>query len=69
MFVYYLKLALRSLRQNIVMTALMVLAIAVGIGAPMTMVTIFRAASGNPIQQKSAQRAAAVPPAVAARAE
>jgi len=55
MFAYYLKLALRSLRQNIVITVLMVIAIAVGIGASMTMVTIFRAASGNPIPQKSAQ--------------
>lgn len=55
MFGYYLALALRSLRQNIFITALMVIAIAVGIGASMTMVTIFRAASGNPIPQKSAQ--------------
>ncbi len=55
MFSYYLNLALRSLRQNVVLTALMVLAIGVGIGASMTMVTIFRAASGNPIPQKSSQ--------------
>ena len=55
MFGYYLTLALRGLRQNILMTALMVIAIAVGIGASMTMVTIFRAASGNPIPQKSAE--------------
>lgn len=55
MFGYYLMLALRSLRQNIVLTVLMVIAIGVGIGASMTMVTIFRAASGNPIPQKSAQ--------------
>jgi putative ABC transport system permease protein len=55
MFGYYLKLALRSLRRNVVLTALMVIAIGVGIGASMTMLTIFRAASGDPIPQKSAQ--------------
>ncbi len=42
---YYFTLALRSLRRNIVFTALMIIAIGVGIGASMTMLTIFRAAS------------------------
>ncbi|HEX4023921.1 MAG TPA: ABC transporter permease [Steroidobacteraceae bacterium] len=37
------------------LTALMIIAIGVGIGASMTMLTIFRAASGDPIPQKSAQ--------------
>ncbi len=55
MFGYYLGLALRSLRSNIVLTCLMIIAIGVGIGASMTMLTIFRAASGDPIPQKSAQ--------------
>jgi len=55
LFSYYLSLALRSLRHNVVLTSLMVLAIGVGIGASMTMLTIFRAASGDPIPQKSAQ--------------
>ena len=36
MFIYYFKLALRSLRRNVVLTALMVAAIGVGIGASMT---------------------------------
>jgi putative ABC transport system permease protein len=54
-FGYYLNLALRSLQRNIVFTALMIIAIGVGIGASMTMLTIFRAASGDPIPQKSAQ--------------
>jgi hypothetical protein len=36
MFGYYLDLAVRSLKRNKVLTALMVIAIAVGIGASMT---------------------------------
>ena len=55
MFRYYVWLALRSLRRNPVLTALMILAIGLGIGASMTMLTIFRAMSGDPIPQKSAQ--------------
>jgi putative ABC transport system permease protein len=54
-FGYYLNLALRSLRRNLVFTVLMIIAIGVGIGASMTMLTIFRAASDDPIPQKSAQ--------------
>jgi putative ABC transport system permease protein len=54
-FGYYLHLATRSLLRNIVFTALMVIAIGVGIGASMTMLTIFRAASGDPIPHKSAR--------------
>ena len=55
MFGYYFNLALRSLQRNIVFTALMIIAIGVGIGASMTMLTILRAASGDPIPRKSAQ--------------
>ena len=55
MFGYYLTLALRSLRQNVVLTALMVLAIGTGVGASMTMLTIFRAVGGDPIPGKSSQ--------------
>jgi putative ABC transport system permease protein len=54
-FGYYFTLALRSLRRNIVFTALMIIAIGVGIGASMTMLTILRAASGDPLPQKSAR--------------
>jgi putative ABC transport system permease protein len=54
-FGYYLKLALRSLRLNVVLTALMISAIGVGIGASMTMLTIVRAASADPIPQKSSR--------------
>jgi putative ABC transport system permease protein len=55
MFAYYLRLGLLSLRRNAVLTALMIAAIAVGIGASMTTLTVFRAMSGDPIPQKSAQ--------------
>jgi putative ABC transport system permease protein len=55
MFGYYVGLAVRSLRRNIVLTALMVAAIGVGIGASMTMLTVFRAMGGDPIPQKSRQ--------------
>ena len=55
MFAYYLNLGLRSLTRNMILTALMIAAIAVGIGASMTTLTVFRAMSGNPIPQKSRQ--------------
>lgn len=55
MFSYYLSLALRSLRSNIVLTGLMITAIGIGIGASMTTLSIFRAMSGDPIPQKSMQ--------------
>jgi putative ABC transport system permease protein len=55
MFTYYFNLGLRSLRLNMVLTALMIAAIAVGIGASMTSLTVLRALSGDPIPQKSRQ--------------
>jgi putative ABC transport system permease protein len=55
MFSYYLGLGFRSLRRNVVLTALMIAAIAVGIGACMTALTVFRTMSGDPIPQKSSQ--------------
>ena len=55
MFSYYFGLGLRSLRRNMVLTGLMIAAIAVGIGACMTALTVFRAMSGDPIPQKSRQ--------------
>lgn len=51
---YYLYLALRSLRRAPILTALMLLAIGLGIGSAMTVLTIFRAMSANPIPGKSA---------------
>src|SRR3984885_14612740 len=55
MFTYYFRLGLRSLRRNMVLTVLTIAAIAVGIGACMTALTVFRAMSGDPIPQKSHQ--------------
>ena len=55
MFGYYLNLALRSFRRNKALTVLMVLAIALGIGASMTTLTVFHVLSGDPIPDKSDQ--------------
>ena len=53
MFGYYFSLALRSFKRNKALTFLMVLAIALGIGASMTTLTVFYVLSGDPIPQKS----------------
>lgn len=53
MIAYYFRLALRSFRRNKVLTALMVVAIALGIGASMTTLTVFHVLSGDPIPSKS----------------
>jgi putative ABC transport system permease protein len=55
MFGYYLDLALRSLKRNKMLTALMVLAIGLGIGASMTMLTVLHVMSGDPLPGRSAQ--------------
>lgn len=55
MFGYYLYLAIRSLRRAPILTTLMIVAIGVGIGGAMTVLTVFRAMSGDPIPGKSAQ--------------
>ena len=49
MFLYYFDLALRSFRSARGLTVLMVLTIAMGIGASMTTLTTFRALSGDPL--------------------
>jgi len=54
MFLYYFDLALRSFRSARGLTALMVLTIAMGIGASMTTLTTFRALSGDPLPEHSA---------------
>ncbi|MGO1070200.1 ABC transporter permease [Lysobacter sp. CA199] len=48
-FAYYFQLAVRSFKRNKVLTALMVLAIALGIGAAMTTLTVFYVLSGDPL--------------------
>ena len=55
MFRYYLKLGLLSIRKNPILSGLMVAAIAIGIGACMTVVTVHYIMSGDPIPQKSDQ--------------
>ena len=55
MFGYYLDLALRSLKRNKVLTALMVLAIGLGIGACITTLTVLHLLSGDPLPGKSAR--------------
>ena len=55
MFAYYLELGLRSLRRNLALTSLMVLAVGFGVAASMITYSVFRAVSGNPIPDKSAQ--------------
>lgn len=55
MFGYYLALALRSLERTRVLTALMVLAIGLGIGASMTMITVLHVMSGDPLPGRSSK--------------
>lgn len=55
MFAYYLGLAWRSMRRSPVLTALMVVAIGLGIGASMTMITVLHVMSGDPLPGRSAQ--------------
>jgi putative ABC transport system permease protein len=52
---YYLNLALRSLRQNPVLTGLMIAAIGFGIGTSMTSLSVSRAMAGDPLPEKSHQ--------------
>ncbi|WP_333677990.1 ABC transporter permease [Dyella sp.] len=49
MFGYYFGLAVRSLQRNKALTGLMVLAIAMGIGASMTTLTVMHVLSGDPL--------------------
>jgi putative ABC transport system permease protein len=53
MFRYNVRLALKSMRRNPIMTALMIAAIAVGIGVSMTTLTVYHLMSGDPIPDKS----------------
>jgi putative ABC transport system permease protein len=53
MFTYYLALGVRHLRRNPILTALIVVTLAVGVAASMSTLTVLRAMSGNPIPEKS----------------
>ena len=53
MFGYYIDLALRSLMRTPVLTALMVLAIGLGIGASMTMLTVLHVMTEDPLPGRS----------------
>lgn len=55
MFFYYLRLSALSYRRNPILSSLMVLAIAIGVGAYMVIFTLNYVMGGNPIPQKSAQ--------------
>jgi putative ABC transport system permease protein len=55
MSAYYFDLALRSFRSSRALSLLMVLALALGIGACMTTLTVYHVLSGDPIPTKSAR--------------
>ncbi len=55
LFGYYLRTALASLRRNILLTALMIGAIGMGIGAAMTTLTVFKIISSDPLPDRSAR--------------
>jgi putative ABC transport system permease protein len=52
---YYVHLAISALRRNVALTALIIAAVGVGIGATMTVFTVLLAMSGDPIPAKSSQ--------------
>jgi putative ABC transport system permease protein len=52
MFAYYFKLGLRNLRRNPILTALMVLTLAVGVAASVSTLTILHMMSADPLPQK-----------------
>src|SRR6478735_5424932 len=52
MFAYYLRLAVASFRRNPGLTALMVMAIGLGIAVCMITLTSYRAASNNPAGER-----------------
>ncbi len=53
MFSYYFKLGLNSLRRNPILTALMVITLAVGVAASISTLTILTAMMSDPIPEKS----------------
>lgn len=55
MFAYYLDLARRSVRRHLALSVLMIVAIAFGVGASMTTLTVLHVLSADPIPDKSHQ--------------
>jgi putative ABC transport system permease protein len=55
MLAYYLELAVRSLKRNKILTTLMIVTLALGIGASITTLTVLKLLSGDPLPEKSAQ--------------
>lgn len=55
MFWYYLRVSLHSMKRNPMLSSLMVVAIALGIGVSMTTITVYYLMSADPIPQKSSQ--------------
>lgn len=55
MFLYYLRLSALSYRRNPILSSLMVMAVAIGIGAYMVIFTLNYVMGGDPIPQKSDQ--------------
>lgn len=53
MIAYYLQNSIRSMKRNPVLTGLVVMAIAVGIGVSITMTTVYYVMASNPIPHKS----------------
>jgi putative ABC transport system permease protein len=53
MLAYYLRIALKSLRRNPMLAALMIGAIAVGVGVCITTLTVYRLMSGNPVEHRN----------------
>lgn len=55
MLIYYLRLSALSYKRNPILSSLMVLAVAIGVGAYMVIYTLNYTMGGNPIPQKSSQ--------------
>jgi putative ABC transport system permease protein len=53
MFAYYVRLAIKSLRRNPVIAALMIGAIGLGVGVCITTLTVYRLMSGNPLEHRN----------------
>lgn len=50
---YYFRISIKSLRRNPMLTALMIGAIAVGVGVCITTLTVYRLMSGNPMEARN----------------